>query len=74
MKTKNSNITPDLGNTITSDKGIVAPGFNEYFSSVARELVGKLLSQTGQYGESHVRDYYSQLGVQPGSLFFGQSV
>ena len=71
MKTENSNITLDLGNTITSDKGIVATGFNEYFSSVARELVGKLPGQTGLYGESHVRDYYSQLGVQPGSFCFG---
>ena len=69
MKTKNSNITLDLGNTITSDKGIVATGFNEYFSSVARELVGKLPGQTGLYGESHVRDYYSVRGSARELLF-----
>lgn len=70
MKTKDSNITLDLGNTITSDKGVVAAGFNDYFSSVARNLVEKLPGQTGQYGEIHVQKYYSQLGVKSGSFTF----
>jgi len=70
LKTKNTNITLDLGNNITSEKEIVADTFNMYFSSVARKLVEKLPGQTGQYGEGHVQDFYSQLGVQAGSFSF----
>ena len=48
----------------------MADSFNKYFSTVARKLVEKLPGQTSQYGESHVHEFYSQLGVQAGSFFF----
>lgn len=70
LKTKASNITLDLGNNVTAEKVTVADSFNNYFSSVASKLVEKLPVQSGQYGESHIFEFYSRQEVKSDGFSF----
>ena len=57
-KTKESSISLDIGNELCFDKVKVATHFNDFFTSNAASLVNKLPACSGQFGQSHVVEFY----------------
>ena len=57
-KTKESSISLDIGNEVCFDKVKVATHFNDFFTYNAASLVNKLLACSGQFGQSHVVEFY----------------
>ena len=57
-KTKESSISLDIGNELCFDKEKVATHFNDFFTSNAASLVNKLPACSGQFGQSHVVEFY----------------
>ena len=63
LKSNTQNLNLDINGTITSNKLEVANTLNTYFTTVAQSLVSKLPSQSGYYGDGHVKAFYQQKGV-----------
>ena len=57
-KTKESSISLDIGNELCFDKVKFATHFNDFFTSNAASLVNKLPVCSGQFGQSHVVEFY----------------
>ena len=57
-KTKESSISLDIGNELCFDKVKVATHFNDFFTYNAASLVNKLPACSGQFGQSHVVEFY----------------
>ena len=57
-KTKESSISLDIGNELCFDKVKVATHSNDFFTSNAASLVNKLPACSGQFGQSHVVEFY----------------
>ena len=58
MQKKESSISLDTGNELCFDKVKVATHFNDFFTSNAASLVNKLPACSGQFGQSHVVEFY----------------
>ena len=67
-KGNEANIGLNNNGCIEFDKRKVATIFNNYFSSVARDLVTKLPDRTNEYGGDFVTEYYEKLGVKASSF------
>ena len=57
-KTKESSISLDIGTELCVDKVMVATHCNDFFASNAASLVNNLPACSGQFGQSHVVEFY----------------
>lgn len=70
LNTKTSNISLKTDGKITSEKIEVANSLNDYFSTVAKNLVTKLSIKTDRFGVAHIQDHYAKKGVQTNAFSF----
>lgn len=63
-KYKQSNIGLNINGSLSFDKAVVADSFNEFFTTIASDLVWKLPVNTGDYGEHNVKKYYECKGIR----------
>lgn len=66
----NSCITLSIDGKEVNIKDEIANHFNTYFTSVAHKLVESLPPCPGIYGQDHIHDFYSNLGVTSNSFSF----
>ena len=59
-KTKETNIGINIDDSVCFDNGKVATHFNNFFSDIAGNLVGRLPPIIGKYGYDFVRNFYQE--------------
>ena len=59
-KTKETNIGINIDDSVCFDKGKVATHFNNFFSDIAENLVGRLPPIIGKYGYDFVKSFYQE--------------
>ena len=57
-KTKESSISLDTGKELCFDKVKVATHFNDFFTYNSASLVNNIQAYSGQFGQSHVVEFY----------------
>ena len=62
-QTKESSISPDIGNELCFDKAKVATHLNICFTFIAASLVDNLPACSGQFGQSNVVEFYRKKHV-----------
>ena len=69
-KTTESSISLDIGNELCFDKVKVAMYFNYCFTSTVASLVNNLPVCSGQFGQSHVVEFYRNKHVTEVKVVF----
>ena len=65
-----SNIGLEIENEISFDKKTVANTFNNFFTTIAENLVSKLPDISGGFGGSFIDNYYQNKGVKSNAFIF----
>ena len=64
VKTKSSNIGLNINDQVCFDKKTVTNTFNQFFTTIASNLLNKLPVSKNIYTFDHIREFYSKKGVK----------